>query len=70
MSNRQEAIQKMAKYMVETEDTSARKVAAQLATIYEQTVGLRPDVSTLKTSDGFVRAERWTTNWGLVVDEN
>lgn len=70
MTSRTKAIEAMAQYLVSTNERSARKVAAQLATIYEQTVGLRPDVSTLKTSDGFVRAERWTTNWGLVVDDN
>lgn len=56
----------MAKYMVETEDTSARKVAAQLATIYEQTVGLRPDTATIRKEDGFVKTERWTTSWEIV----
>lgn len=52
---RKEAIEAMAQYLVRTEESNARKVATQLATIYEQRMMLRPDTQTLEGKKRIVR---------------
>lgn len=63
MTSRNKAIEAMAQYLVNTEERSARRTCAQLATIYEQQMQLRPVISTLKLEDKQVKAERWVTAW-------
>ena len=66
MTSRSKAIEKIAHYLVANEQTSARKVAAEIVTLYEQTVGLKPDVSTLLFQGKHFKAERYITQWQLV----
>ena len=63
MSNRQQAIEKIARFLVANEDMSARRVAAEIVTLYEQTVGLRPEISSVISCRGINKAERWVTQW-------
>lgn len=63
MSNRQQAIEKIARFLVANEDMSARRVAAEIVTLYEQTVGLRPEISSVISCRGTNKAERWVTHW-------
>lgn len=63
MTSRTKAIEAMAQYLVNTDERSARKTCAQLATIYEQQMQLRPDIATLKLEDKQVRVSRWTSAW-------
>ena len=69
MTSRSKAIEKIAHYLVANEQTSARKVAAEIVTMYEQTVGLRPDTGTLiQVSGESIKAARWVTNWDVDSD--
>lgn len=61
MSNRQQAIEKIARFLVANEDMSARKVAAEIVTLYEQTVGLRPVVHTILENGEYRKITAWTT---------
>lgn len=63
MTSRTKAIEAMAQYLVSTDERSARKTCAQLATIYEQRMQLRPDTATMLDNGKQVKAERWVTAW-------
>lgn len=63
MTSRTKAIEAMAQYLVSTDERSARKTCAQLATIYEQRMQLRPDIATLHIEDKQVKVTRLTSAW-------
>ena len=63
MTSRTKAIEAMAHYLVSTEERSARRTCAQLISIYEQQMQLRPDTATLKLEDKQVKVTRWTSAW-------
>ena len=63
MTSRTKAIEAVAQHLVNTDERSARKTCAQLATIYEQIMQLRPDISTLKLEDKQVKVARLTSAW-------
>ena len=63
VTTRTKAIEAMAQYLVSTDERSARKTCAQLATIYEQIMQLRPDISTLKLEDKQVKVARLASAW-------
>lgn len=63
MTSRTKAIEAMAQHLVNTDERSARRTCAQLISIYEQQMQLRPDTATLKLEDKQVKVTRWTTAW-------
>lgn len=63
MTSRTKAIEAMAQYLVSTDERSARRTCAQLISIYEQQMQLRPDTATLKLEDKQVKVTRLTSAW-------
>lgn len=61
MIGRVTAIEKIAQYLVDNESTSARKVAAEICTIYEQAVMLQRESGHAVTANGSEYFERYVT---------
>lgn len=63
MTSRTKAIEAMAQYLVNTDERSAHRTCAQLISIYEQQMQLRPDIATLKLEDKQVKVTSWSSAW-------
>ena len=61
MIGRAIAIERIAQYLVDNESTSARKVASEIATIYEQSVMLQRESGHARTANGSEYFERYVT---------